>query len=145
QSIFRDRRSDGETCAECPEMVVVPAGRFTMGTSAPEQKREGMPEEFRAESQPETPVTVRQAFALGRFHVTRGEYQAFVRATGRSQPGGCRIYRLNPSSNNWEEQDAPGASYAAPGFDQTDRDPVVCVSWSDAQAYAQWLSQRTGY
>jgi formylglycine-generating enzyme required for sulfatase activity len=145
QSVFRDRRSDGGDCSDCPEMVVVPAGRFTMGTPPDEQKQEGMPEEFRGESQPQTPITVRQAFALGRTHVTRAQYEAFVRATGRAQSGGCRIYRFNPSNQGAEQQDVAGASYAAPGFDQTARDPVVCVSWSDAQAYAQWLSQRTGY
>jgi formylglycine-generating enzyme required for sulfatase activity len=142
-SVFRDRLSDGSTCADCPEMVVVPAGRFTMGTPDNEDKREETPPEFRGASQPQTAVVVRQAFALGRYHVTRGEYDAFARATGRAQAG-CSVFRFNQAGNDWENQDDARASYAAPGFDQTERDPAVCLSWSDAQAYAQWLSQRTG-
>ena len=36
-------------------------------------------------------------------------------------------------------------SWKSPGFEQSPQHPVVCVSWSDAQAYAHWLSQRTGH
>jgi len=74
-------------------------------------------------------------FALGRFEVTRGEYAEFARATHRAnascrQPG--RIWSA------FERLD-----WHKPGFDQTDRHPVVCVSWDDANAYVQWLSART--
>ena len=36
------------------------------------------------------------------------------------------------------------ASWRAPGFVQGDGHPVVCVSWTDAQAYVRWLSEETG-
>lgn len=35
---FRDRNADGSECAACPEMVVVPAGSFTMGSPDTEQE-----------------------------------------------------------------------------------------------------------
>jgi formylglycine-generating enzyme required for sulfatase activity len=35
-------------------------------------------------------------------------------------------------------------SWRDPGFPQSDRDPVVCVDWFDAKAYAAWLSRTTG-
>ena len=68
---------------------------------------------------PEMVVMADGRLALGRYEVTVGEYRAFASATG----GGC-----------WRD----------PGFPQTDRHPVTCVSWDDAQAYVSWLSRRTG-
>ena len=37
-----------------------------------------------------------------------------------------------------------GDSWRDPGFRQTNRHPVTCVSWDDAQEYVSWLSRRTG-
>jgi formylglycine-generating enzyme required for sulfatase activity len=78
---------------------------------------------------------VGHAFALGRFEVTRREYAAFASATGRAAAK-CREPHSPLSllrKLSWRE----------PGFDQDDSHPVVCVSWDDANAYAQWLSTRT--
>ena len=76
---------------------------------------------------PEMVVLPGSVLALGRYEVTAGEYGAFVAATGG---GGDDCSR--------------GESWRDPGFGQTDRHPVVCVSWDDAQAYLSWLSQATG-
>ena len=38
----------------------------------------------------------------------------------------------------------PKAGWRAPGFEQDDSHPVVCVSWQDAVAYAAWLKMKTG-
>ena len=77
---------------------------------------------------PELVVQPGGVLALGRYEVTVGEYGAFVSATGNGA-GGCS-YR----DGSWRD----------PGFAQTDRHPVVCVSWEDAQAYLSWLSRLTG-
>src|SRR5262245_23294515 len=62
-------------CADCPEMVVGPAGSFTMGSPPEEPERA-------AEREDEVRVTIARPFAIGAFAVTRGEYAAFVAATG---------------------------------------------------------------
>jgi formylglycine-generating enzyme required for sulfatase activity len=121
-------------CADCPELVVIPAGSFTMGTPDTEAGRD------RGEG-PRHAATI-AAFAMGRSHVTRGEFAAFVRATGYRMDDGCADFQAlrNPP---WAVN--PERSWRTPGFAQTDRHPVVCVSWDDAQAYVQWLSARTAH
>ena len=124
---------DGEPfrdCPSCPELVVIPAGEFRMGSPASEEGR-------RATEGPQRRVRV-ERFALGRYEVTRGEYAAFAAATGRD---GSRC-RVLDGGGSWEWSD--GASWRSPGFAQTDEHPAVCVSWDDARAYVRWLSGETG-
>lgn len=75
------------------------------------------------------------AFALGKFDVTRAEYAAFVRDTKYSTPDSC-------GRDSFDSKQQPGLNWRNPGFRQTDRDPVVCVSWRDAQAYVAWLNKK---
>src|SRR5262249_49326093 len=71
-------------CPDCPEMVGVPAGHFTMGSPASESDRSSKREE-------QVEVAIAKPFAVGKFSVTRGEYAAFVTAAGyRSE--GCEIW-----------------------------------------------------
>ena len=72
-------------CPECPEMVVVPAGSFTMGSSQNEQQR------YNEEAQ--VRVSVPTPFAAGRFAVTFDEWDACV------SDGGCNGYK--PSDAGW--------------------------------------------
>ncbi len=128
-------------CPECPEMIVAPAGSFMMGASASaaEGMTGGARRHVRWESErPRHTVTINRPFALGTFTVTRGDYATFVRETGYGDIEAC--YRWNGRRLAL----ALGTDWRDPGFAQTDRDPVVCVSWHDARAYAYWLSRKTG-
>jgi formylglycine-generating enzyme required for sulfatase activity len=118
-------------CAECPPMVMLPAGNFVMGSGDEDLLAE--PDE-----QPAHRVQVTAPFAIGKFEVTRGQYGAFVKETGRVHAPGCNSTRSGRFLNN------PKASWQHPGFQQQDTEPVVCVSWDDAQAYVSWLSRKTG-
>jgi formylglycine-generating enzyme required for sulfatase activity len=62
-------------CADCPEMVVVPAGSFTMGSPAGEKDRKDNEE-------PQHIVTIGKAFAVGKLHVTVEQFAVFARETG---------------------------------------------------------------
>jgi formylglycine-generating enzyme required for sulfatase activity len=104
-------------CADCPEMVVVPAGSFTMGAPMNEPERS-------SSEDPQHVVTVSKAFAVGRSHVTRDQFAVFARETGYTANSGC----------DWRN----------PGFRQEGAHPVVCVSWDDAKAYVDWLATKTG-
>ena len=136
----RQAPPEGETgrrfreCPACPEVVVVPAGGFMMGSPSGEAGR-------LAGEGPVHRVEIAESFAVGVHEVTRGEYARFVQATGREAGPSCRVRDGEPGG--WIER--PGASWRAPGFEQTDGHPVVCVSWDDAQAYVRWLSAATGH
>ncbi len=82
---------------------------------------------------PEMVVLPGGNLAMGRYEVTVGEYRAFASATGGGAGGEC-ITLGEGNGNSWR----------GPGFPQTDRHPVACVSWDDAQAYVSWLSRTTG-
>ena len=120
-------------CPDCPEMIVVLAGAFTMGAPPSEVGRADR-------DGPQHRVTIGQDFAVGKYEVTREEFAAFVTSTGYRTGDSCWV---NVDAANREY--LPGKDWRTPGFEQTDRDPVVCVAWDDANAYAAWLGRRTGY
>jgi formylglycine-generating enzyme required for sulfatase activity len=66
-------------------------------------------------------VTIPRAFAVSRFEITVAEWDACLK------DGGC----------GGDKPDAPWGRGA--------RMPVVNVSWTNAQAYAAWLSRKTGH
>jgi formylglycine-generating enzyme required for sulfatase activity len=118
-------------CAGCPEMVVVPAGSFTMGSPASEKDRE-------SNEGPQHLVTIGQPFAVGKLHVTVDQFAAFVTETRYADGSKCRVYE-HPK---WADRtDRP---WRNPGFVQEGSHPVVCVSWDDASAYVKWLAKKTG-
>jgi formylglycine-generating enzyme required for sulfatase activity len=111
-TVFRD-------CATvCPEMVVIPAGSFVMGSPA------GVGDD---DERPQRTVTIGRPFAVGRFEVTYDEWDACV------SEGYCR-----PATNN---------ATSGPGHDEgwgRGRRPVINVSWNDAEDFVNWLSGKTG-
>ena len=104
-----------------PEMVVVPAGGFTMGSPADELWRDGT-------ESPQPNVTIAEPFAVGRFAVTFDEWDAYVEqapgsggflSTGQTKPH-------SPSDQGWGRGTRP----------------VINVSWEDAQGYIAWLNSK---
>jgi formylglycine-generating enzyme required for sulfatase activity len=126
-------------CATCPEMVVVPAGQFMMGAVGANAL--GAADESDPDTGEQMPltVTISRPFGLGKFELTYGEYARFMKASGYKPKEGCRVWEdgwvVDPKAS-WRKPHQP----ARP----TDRDPVVCVSWDDANAYVAWLAKTTG-
>jgi formylglycine-generating enzyme required for sulfatase activity len=73
-------------CSQCPEMLVVPAGSFTMGSNVSENEK------------PPHRVTLRQPFAVGKFEVTFDEWDACVAHRGCTEM---------PSDNSWGRSKRP--------------------------------------
>jgi formylglycine-generating enzyme len=129
-------------CADCPEMVAIPAGSFTMGITAEREVAFGMPPSQAGRSMPLTPVRFARSFAMAKYPVTVAQFRAFVEETGYQTANECTTQYRNDGHFIYER--ARGFSWRAPGFAQEDNYPVVCVSAEDADAYAAWLSAKTG-
>ncbi len=95
-----------------PEMVFIPGGSFRMG----DIQGGGL-----AREKPVHTVNI-QFFAVGKYEITRAQFEAFVDETGHDA----------------------GSLWRDPGFSQTGEHPVVGVTWHDARAYIAWLNGRTG-
>jgi formylglycine-generating enzyme required for sulfatase activity len=125
-------------CAECPELMPIAPGEFTMGADIEEPRRLGLPEYWATREQPRHAVRIGRGFAIGRYEVTRGEFAVFARETGYGPAPGCWHFVgsewLLDNERSWRDAK----------IDQTDAHPVTCVNWHDAQAYVAWLSQKTG-
>ncbi|TDQ84522.1 formylglycine-generating enzyme required for sulfatase activity [Dongia mobilis] len=117
-------------CPTCPELAALAPGRYRMGALDGERGSSDA-------ERPQANIDV-GAFAIGKYEVTRGEFAAFVAATGHRASRSCWSERNGSydfiDGRNWEE----------PGFSQGDRDPVVCVTAEDAEAYVAWLTEATG-
>lgn len=72
-------------------------------------------------------VVIARPFAIGVYDVTRGQFAVFARETGYVEDSKC----------DWRSPAPRGHP-----LNQTDNDPVVCVSFDDAEAYVRWLSSK---
>jgi formylglycine-generating enzyme required for sulfatase activity len=77
-------------CAECPEMVIVPAGAFTMGSP---------PSELYRGAEAQHAVTIPARFALSKYEVTFAEWDACI------ADGGCGGYK--PDDHGWGRENRP--------------------------------------
>jgi formylglycine-generating enzyme required for sulfatase activity len=113
-----------------PNLARIPAGDFLMGAADAEGDERPVHRVFVSE------------FFIGRFPVTHDEYARFVRATSHRAPAvrdlpliaiGARdsLFREFASPYVWENDQPPAGRGSH---------PVVLVSFEDALAYCQWLS-----
>jgi formylglycine-generating enzyme required for sulfatase activity len=110
-----DEPLSGSVATEAPiadEMVLIPAGPFARGTNAGGY-----------DEQPERQIFL-DSFSIDRYEVTNHQYQQFVDATGHRKSGPPSRYAKNMTKMRGVNQ------------------PVVYVSWDDAQTYCQWKGKR---
>lgn len=118
---FRDTLSD-RTLG--PEMVVLPAGKFLMG-SPKDEKGRNMSEG------PQVEITILKPFAVGKYELTWNEWEACVAKQG------CKDNSRKGSSATPDPEWSGDASYGR------GTRPVINVSWEDAEAFVKWLSAET--
>ena len=124
---------------KAPAMVVIPTGSFEMGASNDE------PGHAEAET-PQHTVTLSKGVAISRTEITVGQFREFVRNSGyrpdSERLGGASVYDERSGVLRDDGRATWQDDYA--GRPADDNLPVVNVSWNDAKAYVDWLSQRTG-
>jgi formylglycine-generating enzyme required for sulfatase activity len=122
-----------------PSLVQIPTGRFLMGSPKSEPGRY-------ADEGPQHEVVFNQPFLLGKTEVTVGQFRAFVEATGYKTDAekNTGSFLREPETGYWRLKDGINWRFDHAGKVSQDDNPVVHVSWQDAQAYVHWLSKETG-
>jgi formylglycine-generating enzyme required for sulfatase activity len=102
------------------KLKLVKPGKFLMGSPKDEAGRDD-------DEGPRHEVEITRPFYLGVCPVTKGQFAAFVKEAD---------YRTE------EEKAGREDTWRRPPFDQTDDDPVVCVTWNDALRFCDWLGRK---
>jgi len=116
---FQDCRS-GST--DCPTMVIIPEGRFIMGSPLVDA------ENSEGEESPQREISLGR-FAASTREVTFAEYR--------------RCFDAGACGNEMPRRDGHESMGDRDGWDNEQR-PVTGVSWEDAHNYVSWLSRNTG-
>lgn len=127
------------TGGTAPLLIEIPSGRFLMGSAEDEAGR--YPDEG-----PQHQVVIAQPFLLGKTEVTVAQFRAFIEDSGYktdAEKDNGSFLRL-PSSGSWYLDPNINWRFDHAGNRNKDENPVVHVSWRDAQAYLKWLSEETG-
>jgi formylglycine-generating enzyme required for sulfatase activity len=99
-----------------PETIYIPAGSFLIGS----EPGEGVSKWETPQHEVELP-----AYRIGKYPIINEEFAEFIRQTGRP---------VAPTAG-WEGQSPPADKLNY---------PLVGITWYDALAYCEWLSERTG-
>ena len=119
------------------EIIYLRAAVFTMGSSTNPHV------DWMTDERPEHKVTLSKGFYLGKYEVTRGQFGAFVKATGYKTDAE-RLGNAFGRTVNTDWTEFPGLNWQNTNFPQTDEHPVTCLTWSDAKAFCEWASKKTG-
>ncbi len=113
-------------------LVGLKPGTFVMGSGADE------------EDGPAHDVEVTRPFAVSTCEVTAGQFRAFVEATKYVTDAEKQGEGYGFDRDAGRVRKAKGFNWRSVGWEQTDRHPVVNVSYNDAVAFCRWLSAKEG-
>ena len=112
------------------EWVAIPEGEFLMGSTPEEANaayedaklRSSMLELHTFDAELPQHQVYLSAYEISRYEITNAQYRAFIEATNRPTPRG------HNGEKTWEDETLNG-----------DTQPVIGVTWFDAQAFAEWI------
>jgi formylglycine-generating enzyme len=140
-------------------LVRIPAGEFLMGGAEPAEElvkafsAYRRPADFFKDEYPRHRVKITKPFYLGKYEVTVGEFKKFVADTGyrtaaetddgADTPKGAGGWGYNAAAGKIEGRDRK-FNWRNPGFEQTDHQPVLDITWFDAVEFCRWLGKKEG-
>ncbi len=112
------------------EWVVIPEGEFLMGSTPEEAEaaytdaklRSSLLEKYAFDAEVPQHNVHLSAYQISRYEITNAQYRAFIEATRRPTPRG------HQGEETWKDENF-----------NADTQPVVGVTWFDAQAFAEWI------
>jgi len=112
------------------EMVLIPSGEFKMGS------KDQLPSE-----DPVHTVKV-DAFYMDKYEVTNAQYKRFIKETGHKEPEGWYLVNTDLHKGYINGELHNGLKPLSDERFNGDNQPVICVDWEDAKAYAEWAGKR---
>ncbi|MBO6549784.1 MAG: SUMF1/EgtB/PvdO family nonheme iron enzyme [Rhizobiales bacterium] len=118
-----------QECGECPKMVALPTGQFSMGWKNPESTGHQY-------ALPIHKVNINHQIAIGVHEITIKQYDAFIKQSGH-----------DPGSLCWTNEKGRGKyrkfrNYQKNGLPYKLNYPATCVNWYDAKEYVKWLNRQ---
>ncbi|MFZ2641430.1 MAG: SUMF1/EgtB/PvdO family nonheme iron enzyme, partial [Verrucomicrobiia bacterium] len=123
------------------DLMGIPPGEFMLGSTKEEQAwKAPFVGYIKNEGEAPRKTAIKQGFWMGRTEVTVGQWKEFATATGYKTEAEKRGY----VDNALRKGRADGLSWRDPGFGALPQDnhPVCCVTWNDAVAFCEWLTER---
>jgi len=127
-------------CETCPDMVVLPAGSYRMGSPKGEpgrNKNEG----------PQIDITLPR-LAVSRFETTKAQFVGFVETTGADLGNGCYSVSKSGRWKKYKEANVYKPNLALGDHKDANNEyspdaPAMCISWNDSISFAQYVSGQT--
>lgn len=125
-SIPQSSSGSQEGIVEC---VTVDAGSYLRGSHYGSK-----------DERPVRTVIISRSYFMSRYEISVADFRTFAEAAGYRTTAERQGWAWVYSGSEWVKSN--GANWRNPSFTQEDDHPVVCVSWHDAVAYCNWLSEQ---
>ena len=127
------------------EFVRIKSGVFMMGQTEIEKKQiieelsEKIYDQYFKWELPRHEVYLNE-YSIAKYPVTVGQFRKFVDASGYKTDAEKAGKSYTLTDKGWDT--VKGLNWKKPGFEQNEEHPAVCLSWNDAVAMANWLSEK---